>query len=227
MVSTATKFSKTRHGGASLLVGRGAPSRRVARSSRARLSRPVLATKTETAPDGSKLVNGNRPTSPKAWQIMHDKLTENRVRSILTTDIEGLKGRGARLIDVRPSNEFEAGHIEGSNSVPLYQPIEGWAPQQVLRKAGFAFFGVFNGTEANENFEAEVKEAVTNTDEEIILVCNTGGTLEGTAGFKYGKQSRSLMAAYELLNFGYTKIRFLEGGMNQWRAEEREAIVLK
>ena len=177
------------------------------------------------SPGGSKMVGGNRPTSPKAWEIMYTKLTENKVRSVLSSDIEGLKGRGAKIVDVRPETEYEAGHIEGSVNVSLYQPITGWEPRQVLRKAGYAFFGIFNGTEANENFESEMKEAA-GFDDEIVVVCNTGGSLENSVNFEFGKQSRSLMAAYEMLNFGYKKLRFLDGGYNQWTSEEREVIVM-
>ena len=68
----------------------------------------------------------------------------------------------------------------------------------MLRKAGYAFFGIFNGTEANENFESELKEAVGDVDNEVVVICNTGGSLENTVNFNYGKQSRSLMAAYEV-----------------------------
>ena len=77
----------------------------------------------ELSPGGSKMVDGNRPTSPKAWEAMYKLLTENNVRSVVSSDIEGLKGRGAIIIDVRPGTEFEAGHIEGSVNVSLYQPI--------------------------------------------------------------------------------------------------------
>lgn len=181
----------------------------------------------ELSPGGSKMVDGNRPTSPKAWEAMYKLLTENNVRSVVSSDIEGLKGRGAIIIDVRPGTEFEAGHIEGSVNVSLYQPITGNTPRQVLRKAGYAFFGIFNGTEANENFESELKEAVGDVDNEVVVICNTGGSLENTVNFNYGKQSRSLMAAYEMITFGYKKLRFLEGGYNQWRSEEREVVVVE
>lgn len=173
------------------------------------------------------MVDGNRPTSPKAWEAMYKKLTENKVRSVSSSDIEGLKGRGATIIDVRPETEFDAGHIDGSLNVSLYQPIVGNTPKQILRKAGYAFFGIFNGTEANENFECELKEAVGDFGDEIVVICNTGGSLESSVNFEYGKQSRSLMAAYEMVTFGYKKIRFLEGGYNQWRMEDRPVNVME
>lgn len=60
--------------------------------------------------------------------------------------------RGAVIIDVRPSPDFDNDHIKGSINVPFFQPIEGWSAWKVLRRAGFAFFGVFNGTEPNLEF---------------------------------------------------------------------------
>mmetsp|Transcript_10499 Transcript_10499/g.28832 ORF Transcript_10499/g.28832 Transcript_10499/m.28832 type:complete len:247 (-) Transcript_10499:91-831(-) len=175
------------------------------------------------SPGGVKMVGGNRPTSPKAWQIMYEALTASEVAPVTASDIEALKSSGAIIVDVRPANDFASGHIEGSVNVPLYQPITGWEPKQVLRKAAYAFFGVFNGTEANENFAEDVKKAA-GLDKEIIVVCNTGGTLEQSTNFQTGKQSRSLMAAYDMLNLGFSKLSFLEGGYNQWYDEDREII---
>ena len=204
----------------------------------------------ELSPGGFKSIGGNReyrasvasasspflllltsppnlagPTSPKAWQIMHEELTKAGVRSVGTADVDSLRRAGAVFIDVRPSNDFEKGHIEGSISVPLFQPITGWDGNKLARRAAYAFFGIANGTEANENFEAEVMAAADKGDR-IVMVCATGGTLESSTNFKRGKQSRSLMAAYEMLLLGFKDIKFVDGGINQWYMEEREVFVL-
>lgn len=34
----------------------------------------------------------------------------------------------------------------------MYRLIQDWTPYKILRRAGFAFFGVFNGTEENPDF---------------------------------------------------------------------------
>lgn len=44
------------------------------------------------------------------------------------------------------------GFIEDSVNVPLYQPIEGWTPFNIARRAGYLAFGVLEGTEPNPNF---------------------------------------------------------------------------
>ncbi|QDZ25508.1 rhodanese-like domain-containing protein [Chloropicon primus] len=176
------------------------------------------------SPGGGRLIDGNRPTSPKAWKIQYKALKEKRVREVLGSDIDGLRRRGALLIDVRPSEEYDAGHIEGSLNVPLYKLIDGWSPQQCARKATFAFFGIFNGTEYNDKFESDL-QALTDAKDEIVLICSTGGTLNPDQKSQSRAQSRSLMAAYDMIGLGYEKIRFLDGGYNQWRNEEREIVV--
>mmetsp|Transcript_8752 Transcript_8752/g.26390 ORF Transcript_8752/g.26390 Transcript_8752/m.26390 type:complete len:225 (+) Transcript_8752:31-705(+) len=214
---------------ASVMAAPGARRGTRPSSRRRRIGRcgPVAVRASTSSPGGGKLVGGNRPTSPKAWQIQFKALTENNVRSVASSDIEKLvQARGAVILDIRPANEFSAGHLEASVNAPLYQPIEGWSLQQTMRKATFAFFGIFNGTEANENFEQEVR-ALADPDDEVVLVCNTGGTLDKNQKSQARSQSRSLMAAYEMIGFGYKKLRFLEGGYNQWCVEEREVIVTK
>lgn len=107
-------------------------------------------------------------------------------------------------------------HIAGTVNVPLYQPIAGWSPQQILRRAGYAFFGVAKGTEANPTFMEEFKSAVGPNWKEVVMICETGGTLQVTGNFPNGKQSRSLIACYEVLLEGYKRLSFLEGGMNEY-----------
>ena len=72
----------------------------------------------------------------------------------------------------------------------------GWDPVKTLRRAGFAFFGVFNGTEVNPDFESQLYEIPTIDSKEakeevsLVLMCQTGGTLEPSTSYKNGRQSR-------------------------------------
>jgi len=50
---------------------------------------------------------------------------------------------GAVLVDVRLFNKYEAGHAAGSFSIPLYNPIQSWDLPAIIRRAGFAFFGIY------------------------------------------------------------------------------------
>jgi len=124
------------------------------------------------------------------------------------------------VVDVRPEGEYARGHIPGSMNIPLYQLISGWSPRQLFRRVGFAFFGILNGTEKNPDFEAQVRSVIGNGSKGVILVCAQGGTLEETAASKDGRQSRSLISAFELTRLGIKKISVLEGGMSSWRRNE-------
>ena len=59
--------------------------------------------------------------------------------------------------------------------------------RQNLRRAGFAFFGIFNGTEFNPHFFEEVAKAV-DRQKGAVLVCGIGGVLSPLG--QGGRQSR-------------------------------------
>lgn len=62
----------------------------------------------------------------------------------------------------------------------------------------------------------EFKSAVGPSWKEVVMICETGGTLKVTGNFPNGKQSRSLIACYEALLEGYKNLSFLEGGVNEY-----------
>jgi hypothetical protein len=47
------------------------------------------------------------------------------------------------LLDVRLINKYEASHAAGSLSAPLYNPIQKWDLPSIIRRSGFAFFGIY------------------------------------------------------------------------------------
>ena len=59
--------------------------------------------------------------------------------------------------------------------------------RQNLRRAGFAFFGIFNGTEFNPDFYQDIQAAV-DKQKGAVLVCGVGGVLEPLG--RGGRQSR-------------------------------------
>ena len=75
----------------------------------------------------------------------------------------------------------------------------GWSPIKIIRRAGFAFFGVFNGTEVNPYFAEEFLSIDALQDPEkakttpVVVVCQFGGTLTPTVNMKNGKQSRHVL----------------------------------
>ena len=65
--------------------------------------------------------------------------------------------------------------------------LAGNSVRQNLRRAGFAFFGIFNGTEFNPNFYKDI-EAAVDKQKGAVLVCGVGGILEPLG--RGGRQSR-------------------------------------
>jgi len=57
----------------------------------------------------------------------------------------------------------------------------------------------------------------------LILVCNIGGTLQPTGPSEFGRQSRSLTAAYELVQAGFKniKVRLCVAWLNRQRSPFR------
>uniref|UniRef100_A0A061RLE6 Rhodanese-like domain-containing protein chloroplastic-like n=1 Tax=Tetraselmis sp. GSL018 TaxID=582737 RepID=A0A061RLE6_9CHLO len=163
-------------------------------------------------------VNGKPPTSPAAWAAMQKLLEETGVKSVAPQEVASAQRRGTVVIDIRPAKDFDEYHIPGSVNVPFYRPIEGWSGKQLVRRVAFAFFGVFNGTEYNQNFVQEAQSEIVDTDKGAILVCGLGGELQGPGGAERTPraQTRSLMAAYELANAGVRNLVTLRGGFSGW-----------
>ncbi len=65
--------------------------------------------------------------------------------------------------------------------------LAGNSVRQNLRRAGFAFFGIFNGTEFNPDFYKDI-EAAVDKQKGAVLVCGVGGILEPLG--RGGRQSR-------------------------------------
>jgi rhodanese-related sulfurtransferase len=141
-------------------------------------------------------------------------------------------GGAATLLDVREPEVYAKAHASGAVNVPLYSPME--APQDAfdrLRQVYFSLFGL-RVPVRNDDFVAQVQRAVGGRkDAPIIVMCQTGGTLEtaaerkvrapnlpGPVYGKFGAASRSLMAAHELQQAGFTRVSHAEGGFSRWRA---------
>lgn len=64
---------------------------------------------------------------------------------------------------------------------------------------------------------ADVLEQISDKQGGVIVCCAMGGTLEPVeSNTNLGIQSRSLVAAYQLVKAGYSGIRVLKNGMNAW-----------
>jgi hypothetical protein len=112
-------------------------------------------------------------------------------------------------------------HPPGAVNVQIYRLIKEWTAWDIARRAAFAFFGIFAGTEENPEF---IKSRVASyalllmlphhlyviaitcrghlcvgveeklgKDAKIIVACSAGGTMKPTLNLPDGKQSRYIM----------------------------------
>lgn len=166
-----------------------------------------------------------------AWIEVHRKLTERNLKSIRCKEAHNrAKFNGVILLDVRESQDFEKVHAEGAYNAPLFRLIQGNSFKANMRRLGYAFLTDFAGTERNPEFVNQVMDAVGGDKKKVVVVmCQIGGTLltyveRGGAKYKkfadperkFGRQSRSLKAIYELQEAGFKNVLHLKDGLNQW-----------
>ncbi|XP_031107218.1 rhodanese-like domain-containing protein 14, chloroplastic [Ipomoea triloba] len=153
------------------------------------------------------------------WSIKRAKLLEKRVRSVDAKEAFRLqKENNFVILDVRPEAEFNEAHPPGAVNVQIYRLIKEWTAWDIARRAAFAFFGIFQGTEENPEFLQTVESKI-DKNAKIIVACSSGGTMKPTQNLPEGQQSRSLIAAYVLVLNGYTNVYHLEGGLYTWYKE--------
>lgn len=155
------------------------------------------------------------------WKTKRETLKKNNLRSVKPKEALRLQQEeGYTILDVRPEAEFAEAHAAGAVNAQLYRLIKEWTPWDIARRAGFAFFGIFAGTEENPEFLNEVKALNLEKDSKIILGCQSGGTMKPSPSLSDGQQSRSLIAAYVLTLEGYKNLLHMEGGFRTWFKED-------
>ncbi|KAH6760462.1 Rhodanese/Cell cycle control phosphatase superfamily protein [Perilla frutescens var. hirtella] len=154
------------------------------------------------------------------WKIKRQVLLEKKVRSVDVKEALRLQAENNFVIlDVRPEAEFKEGHPAGAINVQIYRLIKEWTAWDIARRAAFAFFGIFQGTEENPEFIQSVESKLAK-DAKIIVACSAGGTTRPTQNLPEGQQSRSLIAAYLLVLNGYKNVFHLDGGIYKWFKED-------
>ncbi|CAO2838571.1 unnamed protein product [Amaranthus hypochondriacus] len=158
------------------------------------------------------------------WKVKREVLLKNKVRSVDPKEALRLqKENNFVILDVRPEAEFKGGHPPGAINVQVYRLIKEWTAWDIARRAAFAFFGIFSGTEENPNFLQEVESKI-DKNAKIIVACSSGGTMKPTQNLPEGQQSRSLIAAYLLVLNGYKNVFHLEGGLYNWFKEDLPGV---
>ncbi|CDY55347.1 hypothetical protein BRARA_A01750 [Brassica rapa] len=161
----------------------------------------------------------DKPAAEVDWRQKRELLLEKRVRGVDVKEALRLqKENNFVILDVRPEAEFKEGHPPGAINVEMYRLIREWTPWDIARRLGFAFFGIFSGTEENPEFIQSV-EAKLDKEAKIIVACSSAGTMKPTQNLPEGQQSRSLIAAYVLVLNGYKNVFHLEGGIYTWSKE--------
>ncbi|XP_038686821.1 rhodanese-like domain-containing protein 14, chloroplastic isoform X2 [Tripterygium wilfordii] len=158
------------------------------------------------------------------WKVKREYLLQKKVRSVDVKEARRLQQENNFVIlDVRPEAEYKEAHPPGAINVQVYRLIKEWTAWDIARRAAFAFFGIFAGTEENPEFIQSV-ESTLNKDAKIIVACSAGGTMKPSQNLPEGQQSRSLIAAYLLVLNGYKNVFHLEGGLYTWFKEELPTI---
>ncbi|KAF8114549.1 hypothetical protein N665_0036s0075 [Sinapis alba] len=161
----------------------------------------------------------DKPAAEVDWRQKRELLLEKRVRGVDVKEALRLqKENNFVILDVRPEAEYKEGHPPGAVNVEMYRLIREWTPWDIARRLGFAFFGIFSGTEENPEFIQSV-EAKLDKEAKIIVACSSAGTMKPTQNLPEGQQSRSLIAAYVLVLNGYKNVFHLEGGIYTWSKE--------
>ena len=163
---------------------------------------------------------GKGPGAPSYAEI-HAFLTQsNRCKPCTTSEVaDALQGKAknrvAAVVDVRQSLEFEEWRIPGTVNAPYLIPFE-----NVLRRASGYFLAIKGGLkERNPRFVDSIDGIVTDKRRTVILIDLRGGDLsiepkKSTSSGQYDRgDSNSLRAAYELIQCGYTDVRYVPGGL--------------
>ncbi|KAL1553143.1 rhodanese-like domain-containing protein 14, chloroplastic isoform X2 [Salvia divinorum] len=154
------------------------------------------------------------------WKIKRQVLLEKKVRSVDVKEALRLQNENNFVIlDVRPEAEFKEAHPAGAINVQIYRLIKEWTAWDIARRAAFAFFGIFQGTEENPDFIQSVESKLPK-DAKIIVACSAGGTTRPTQNLPEGQQSRSFIAAYLLVLNGFKNVYHLDGGIYKWIKED-------
>ncbi|KAK9665206.1 hypothetical protein RND81_14G097500 [Saponaria officinalis] len=158
------------------------------------------------------------------WKVKREVLLQKKVKSVDVKEALRLQNENNFVIlDVRPEADYKEGHPPGAVNVQIYRLIKEWTAWDIARRAAFAFFGIFSGTEENPNFIQEA-ESKLDKNAKIIVACSAGGTMRPSMNLPEGQQSRSLIAAYLLVLNGYKNVFHLEGGLYNWLKEDLPVV---
>ena len=155
------------------------------------------------------------------WDKIWEALSQQKILSIQPIDAQALLKDGkAVLIDVRPDEEFQKAHPAPALHAPAFRIIKPTSAgnfSSLLKWAVMTSQGV-TATQIVEEFPEKVASLVP-AGKIAIIMCESGGSLDSSPQFKTGRQSRSLTAAFRLLDSGKLSadcVVHLKGGALGW-----------
>jgi len=183
-----------------------------------------------------------------AWPVCFSVLEQKGLKSYAVEDVQKELAQGkCTLIDIRPSEEYERGHVEGSVNVPLFIKAVSQTKGMRLKRIAFAFLAM-TPRERNPTFLADCEAALGGKKprKPFYVMCSQGGSMDRivtsnkldgqgkpyTKRFEdperdFGRESRSLKAAFELYNAGFTNLKHVRGGYQRWIKEELPIVAYK
>ena len=175
----------------------------------------ATTTRASTSTSASSVIPGKGPGSPKYGEIYETLVKSKKVRAATANEVaEMLSGkRRGVVVDVRQPLEHAELRLVGTKSAPYLVPME-----NVLRRASGYFLAIKGGLkERNVAFVDVVAEVTKNRRDAVVLVDLRGGDLDiaplnGSTAVSDRGDSLSLRAAYELVQAGYTDVRYVPGG---------------
>ncbi|GMH35413.1 hypothetical protein BSKO_03281 [Bryopsis sp. KO-2023] len=155
------------------------------------------------------------------WRVLVDK-----IKSVNPDEAaEKIASGDYVFVDVRTSESFEESHAEGAVSAPLFRKLD-WSsgdPWQLVRGAAYLVNGV-QPVEQNPTFIEDATKAAEG-GKGLIVYCEAGGTLQPSTNFMNGKTSRSLKAAYRILDAKISEdVLHMEGGLYGYAKMEKPMI---
>lgn len=153
------------------------------------------------------------------WRDCFSLLQQKGLRTVAPEEAQEMLATGNWvLIDVRRPDQHEESHPDGAVSVPMYRLINmGQADfAKLMKVVAYSFNGV-QPIDSNTAFTSEVLAAAPG--KKYILMCEAGGTMRQSVNFPMGKPSRSLQAAFKLMDeagLGSSDVAHLERGVYGW-----------
>jgi rhodanese-related sulfurtransferase len=185
-------------------------------------------------PKDSVVIETKTGSSYTIWPVVHTLLTEKRLKSVTPSEALKMQSQGWTLVDVRIAGDYDALHAAGAINIPLFRFVQGNSFWDNVKKFAMASFAM-KATERDPDYAGTVASTLKK-GQKIMLMCAIGGTLGTRLMLRpdkypkgiddpdrnFGRESRCLKAAYELMQNGWNSgnLVFVEGGFQQWKYQD-------